>query len=236
MNKDTLSLQDLTDAGLRKALFRDMSKALSGEIARGMCEDGPSSIAKLMERAFQTGLAMRAVPGLDSSREGIPAPLTEDDLPTSLKRQLYKFRLILGFALNGLRRREPTVRGMVLVMPPRRATHRDEWLSPVLKQSSPFSLNAVNEMLRLGLYERPQELSSGWMMTFMTEWGFEFLLTGATHGLEDRVPGSSGTYGAFKSLMESVTPSELFQHAAAELGYVEEKEIIVSALASPMRF
>ncbi len=233
MNKDTLSLQDLTDTGLRKALFKDMSAALSGEIARGVCEDGPSSIAKLMERAFQTGLAMRDVPGLDKQSGDVSLPLKEADLPSTLRRQLYKFKLLLGFGLDGSVRGEPTARGMVLIMLPRRpeyysAVSRDEWVSPILKKNSPFSLNVVNQMLQFGLYERPSEFDGGWMITHMTEWGFELLTTGATHGLRGRIPGSSGTYGAFKSLIENVTPSDLFQRTVTDLGLGEHHETCVS--------
>lgn len=236
MNKDTLSLQDLTDSGLRRALFTDMSKALSGEIARGVCEDGPSSIAKLMERAFQTGVAMRGTPDLSEPKNDVRRSLTEADLPPSLRKQLYKFRLLLGFGLDGSIRRDPTVRGMVLVMLPRHPgysneTRRDEWFSPILKNSVPFSLNAINQLVGLGLYERPQELNGGWLVTIMTEWGFEFLTTGKTCDLKDRTPGSSGTYEAFRSLMGDVTRSELSQRTATEMGYVAEEEAEASVRA-----
>jgi hypothetical protein len=230
MNKDTLSLQDLTDAGLRRTLFEEMSKTLSGKIARGACDDGPGSIARLMERAFQTGLAMRGATDLKEPKDDAWRPLRETDLPSSLRKQLYKFRTLLGFGLDGLRLRDPTARGMLLVMPPRRPGYpnenrRDEWFSPILKWSVPYSLNAINQMVGFGLFERPQELRGGWMMTTMTEWGFEFLTIGETRHLNDRTPGSSLTYGAFKSLMESVTASDLFQSTVRELGYVQEEEI-----------
>lgn len=228
MDKDTLSLQDLTDAGLRRKLFKEMSETLSSKITRGACDDGPGSIAKLMERAFQTGLAMRGIPDLDQSKDDARRPLTEADLPSTLRRQLYKFKLMLGIGLDGSQRREPTVRGMVLIMQPRRPgyshdSRRDEWLSPLLKKM-PFSLNVINQLVALGLYQRPEELNDGWMVTVMSEWGYELLTRGSTCGVKGRVPGSSGTFETFSSLVNDLNPSELLHVAATEMGFVEREE------------
>jgi len=228
MNKDSLSLQDLTDAVLRKSLFRDMSKALCSEIARGACQDGPGSIAKLMERAFQTGWAMRAVPGLGQQRDDFALPMKEADLPSTLLRQLYKFKLLVGLGTDGSVRREPTPKGMVLLKFPHGGGGRDEWVSPVLKRNSPFSLKVISQMIQFGLYERPSGLEDGWTITCMTEWGFELLTTGATSGMRDRVPGSSTTYDVFKSLTENVTPFDVVQNIAADLTGTERIEPIVS--------
>lgn len=224
MDKDQLTLMDLKDIVRRKRLFRDAGAALSGKIARGTCDDVPDAIARLMERSFQTGLAMKNVPGLDVQNFDVPLPLTEADLPAKLRSQLYKFKLLVGLGIDGSKRRAPSLRGMVLIMPPRRLEYsaplgRDQWLSPILKQGSPFSLNTINKMVELGLYEPPCEVDDGWMITSLSEWGLELLTTGKTSHNEYRTRGASETQSLFESVMGNFSAIELFERTAGELGF-----------------
>lgn len=188
-----------------------------------------------MERAFQTGLAMRNMPGLDDQDLDVPLPLTDADLPASVRQRFPTLKLLLGIDLDGSKRRETTIKGIVLVMLPRRPGDRDQWLSPILGKQTPFSLNFVNAMVGLGLYQHPVEVDGGWMVTHLNEWGFELLMTGKTADRRNRASGLSQTHSQFEALMAGLSPVELLEKTAGKLGFVERKEAAPPILATSMR-
>jgi hypothetical protein len=227
--REPLDLDDMTDAALRKNIFRELGRDLSHSIKNGYSTDTPGEIARLMEKAFKAGLLLGANPEFDPTQKDSKRPMTEMDVPSLPRQQLYMIRLALGIDVSGNRRTSPPTssEALVLIMRPKHpglpsTLSKDEWLIPFGYKMDGLSNKVVNPLIKLDLYRSPVDIGGGWKVTFMTEWGYELFTTGQTQGLEARKPGSSSTATEFQKLIGNDL-NDLFRRAGRKLGVLNEE-------------
>lgn len=221
---DPLDLAEISDANLRKNVFREIGRDLSYHGSTDM----PGAIARLMEKAFKAGLKLGTNPNFSPYQKDTNRPMTEMDIPSSPRKKLFLIRVVLG-ADNLTRNRPPkklVSEALVLIMRPRRPglsiITRDEWLLPCEFKKDGLSNRVVMPLIKLGLYTTPHDLAlPGWKATFVTEWGFELLMTGQTRGLTDRKPGKSSTWSQYRNLMGDDL-DDLLKRAGRTLGLIKD--------------
>lgn len=64
-----------------------------------------------------------------------------------------------------------------------------------------YSNKSILPLVKLGLMAQPRNLGGGWRATYLTEWGFELLVTGRTSGPDSRPEGKSSTYRLYRKLL-----------------------------------
>lgn len=238
--KEPLELVEISDSSLRKNVFREIGRDLSSCIKAGVVTDTPGEIARLMEKAFRAGLELGADPRFDANQKTPRRTMTDMDIPSLPRDQIYFIRHALGIDGRQVERRfrETPAEALVLIMRPKipglpSTLSRDEWLLPH-GFGDPLSNKVVNPLIKLGLYHEPQELGHGWKVSFMSEWGFELLTTGKTRGMDDRRTGTSSTVEQYLELVGDDF-DDLFQRAGRQLGIFKTEPERESARRSPVR-
>ncbi|NTF17698.1 hypothetical protein G6L37_04745 [Agrobacterium rubi] len=224
-DRDTLDINDVADAALRKNIFREFGKDLSSSIRSGYQTDVPGSIARLMEKAFRAGLALGSDPSFEPTKKSDTRPITDMDVPSLPRQQLAYIRIALGIDPYGRvpARPQPTrPEALVVFMRPRdpglpSTMSRDGWFHVGGVDAEGLSNKVVNPYIKLGLYDEPFEVGGGWRIAVMTEWGYELMLKGRTNGPKDRSPGTSSTYSAYRALIGD-DPWVVVQRAGKLLG------------------
>ncbi|MCS4089190.1 hypothetical protein [Rhizobium sp. BK176] len=236
--REALDHVEMADASLRKSVFREIGRDLACSIREGLVTDISSEIARLMEKAFKAGAELGAGPSFKINQRTSNRIMTELDVPPSPREEIPLFQVALRIGFDG--NRGATVpEALFLIMQPGyrgmpSSLSRDEWLFPIRFQERGFTNKVVSPLIKLGLYHDAQELSNGWKVSYMTEWGFEFFTTGQTRVSADRKPGTSSTIEAYRGLLGN-DPNAVFQSAARRVGMFDKRVLEPSGRFGIMR-
>lgn len=209
VRREAFDLDDISDAAVRKNIFREFGKDLSASIRSGRQTDAPGAVARLMEQAFRAGLALGADTAFKPTDKDDARVVTDMNVPSLPREQLYIIRMSLGidpFGRGGSRTGKCRSEALVMFMRPRdrrlpSTMSRDAWLHVGRVSADGLSSKVVNPLIKMGLYEEPWETQGEWRIAFMTEWGFELMVTGQTSGVKQRHEGGSSTYEEYSRLV-----------------------------------
>lgn len=241
--KDRMDPAEAADADLRKSIFREMANDFISDLKHGMITDRPGSIARMMEQAFKAGALAAQADRTFDSKDRLKRPMTEQDIPSLARDALRWFRYALGsdcgwnidhFAEPAERfasiAHDPRLRSeaLVLFMRPKipglpSTMTKDEWLLWLGHSEHTFSNKVAGPLEKAGLLSVGEPESNGWRVAFITEWGFELLVTGRTSFPEDRRPGASSTFASYRKLVQrDPGPMELAAKALKLMGKDED--------------
>lgn len=218
---------NVADDTIRKTVFRDEARAIS---SNQFCYDVPGAIAALMERAFKAGIEVANAPcaRIEARHREDFGPLDLADIP---RRAFEDVRLALGCATaadGNIVVREDLIHreAFVLFMQPPdpkvpHAPVRDEWFVGRPLSNARFPNKGALPLIEAGLYERPQAMENRWKVTFLTEWGFEYAMTGATRRPALRVEGTSTTFSIYRRYF-ACGRAELLRSAAEKSGLLDK--------------
>jgi hypothetical protein len=229
-------LVDCADDHIRGHIFREAAGTLSGSLKSET--DVPGSIAAMMEKAFKTGIELARQPG--ARIEGIHRrDFGQLELPKAPRSAFEEVRLALGCAQDhdGSIRVEVeriTRECLVLFMRPADqkvpfAPRADRWFVGGAISNATFSNTVTSFWIEAGLYEKPYKMEDGWKVTFLTEWGLEFALTGSTSRPGHRVDGGSTTIDLYRRHFDG-DRSALLRAAARKSGLLEPPPPAVQTL------
>jgi hypothetical protein len=230
--KAPLSPEEMADPTLRKNVFRALGRDLSYEIRHGMTTDAPGAIARLMEKAFKAGQEAKLQAVEAAGKASRHRDVTEMDVPSFPRSQLYMLRLVLGLPTEPVEGMPPRdgrnleATGLILLKKPAvpgfpATVTRDQWLSTGMLRKDGLSNKAVLPLVKMGLLDEPLDLNQGWQVTYITEWGFELLACGRTSSISNRHPGTSTTFKIYRDLLGE-RPRDLLLKAGREIGIVKD--------------
>ena len=190
---------EMRDPKTRKSVFREAGKTYTKWESE--LTDRPGTIARLMEMAFNAGVAHSsgASPTVETNADITATRMHDIDVPSLSREILGDFRRYqVGLRSDGA---PPKLEQYALVLErgsgvPGRLG-RDRWLECGSRNDRSRSTKAVGPLLKLGLFEDitlafPDGTEADGII--MTEWGMELLLTGATAKPQHRQDGRSTTY------------------------------------------
>jgi hypothetical protein len=205
MSDDYFNIDRLGQTHARTQMFRDVGEQLVDEINAGKLFHAPGSVARLLEKAFRAGIAFNSLPKSAAAtiEDRRPQYLVEDELPYIVLECLVGLKHGLGWDREA-RRYNPTAEGLVLIAIPDDPDFpkklRGGWFNSVSDGRRSFSKQAVERLIKLGLFQDPVEMDDGGKVTQMTEWGYELFRLTATRAVEDRIPGASRTFSEYSDL------------------------------------
>lgn len=204
MSDDLFNADRLIQTHERTQMFRDAGEHIVGEINAGKLFHAPGSVARLLEQAFRAGIAFNSLPKTAAVvEERRPQYLVEDELPPIILECLLGLKHGLGWDRE-TRRYDPTAEGLVLIAIPDDPDFpkklRGRWFNAVSDGRQSFPHQAVERMIKLGLYQAPMEMEDGGKVTQMTEWGYELFRLTATRAINDRIHGASRTFSEYSDL------------------------------------
>ncbi|MCS4089310.1 hypothetical protein [Rhizobium sp. BK176] len=179
----------------------------------------------MMEKAFRAGLELGADPSFSPTQRDQHRPMTDLDVPPLPRRQMQYIRWAMGDSYDEtpIVTGDPKPETLVLIMRPGNSYVRDEWLCVDCYAPNGLSNKVVNPLIKLGLYAKALDIGNGWKVTFLTEWGFELLVTGKTKGLDGRIDGSSSTFERYAKLLGNDL-NALFRRAGRNLNIFSKPE------------
>lgn len=204
MSNDLFCTDKLIQTHERAQMFRDAGERLVDEINAGKLFHARGSVARLLEEAFRAGIAFNSLPkSVAVVEERRPQYLVEDELPHIILECLLGLKHGLGWDREA-RRYDPTAEGLVLIAIPDDPDFpkklRGRWFNSVSYGRRSFSNQAVERLIKLGLYQAPVEMEDGGKVTQMTEWGYELFRLTATRAINDRTHGASRTFSEYSDL------------------------------------
>jgi hypothetical protein len=237
--------EEVADVDLRKSIFREMANDFFWSLKHGAITDRPGSVARMMEQAFKAGaLAAKADETFDS-KDRLRRPMTEMDVPSLARDALRWFKLALEGGWNHHNIYQPAEslaigrepfrpEGIVLFMRPKipglpSTMTRDQWYLSLPYGRHDLSNKVVGPLAKLGLV-KISDLSGGFRMAVLTEWGFDLLVTGRTAFPADRQDCDSSTFETYGKLFQGENPAQL---AAKALGMMKEEEEEEDASPAP---
>jgi hypothetical protein len=201
MSDDLFSTDRLIQTHERAQMFRDAGERLVDEINAGKLFHARGSVARLLEQAFRAGIAFNSLPrSAVAVEERRPQYLVEDELPQVVLECLLGLKHGLGWDRE-TRRYDPIAEGLVLIAIPDDPDFpkklRGRWFNSVSDGRRSFSNQAVERLVKLGLYQAPMDMEDGGKVTQMTEWGYELFRLTATKAIDDRTQGASRTFSEY---------------------------------------
>lgn len=206
--RNPLDPKRMEDPALRNVDFRGMAKDLVSSIRSGGVTDAPGEAARLMEKAFRAGLALRGAGKdvINVSRDK-DRRMSDRDLPVSAVKALEEMRrLCLGYRTppsEGPYKRPPHA---ILMMQSRRATLASpikvEWLFvPKKVAPRPLPNKYVSPLIKQGLLVE-RDIPGGLRVAVFSEWGYELYVTGETALPKNRVEHGSVTVQDWIAMFE----------------------------------
>lgn len=201
--RETFAVEDCLDAARRKQIFRSHAGDLIRAVRGRYTTDAPGDVAKLMEDAFRAGLSIgQSQGGFDPSQRVGSMRITLKDVPR-LSQDIFKIAHIhLGLHRGGKVTREllDAVESSHMIvfktegiaLQDYRVT-ADSWNY----WTGTYGNKIMSPLFKMGLFHEPRHVD-GRVISALTEWGFELLLTGSTNGPDDRMPGASTLYEHYR--------------------------------------
>lgn len=196
---------EMRDSKTRKAVFREAGKTYKKW--ESTLTDRPGAIARLMEMAFNAGVASSASLSTEANVDTLSARMHDIDVRALSREILEDFRRYqVGIKPDNT---PPKLEQYAFILErglgvPGRLG-RDRWLECGSRSDRSRSTKVIGPLKDLGLFEE-------WVLAFpdgtevdgliITEWGLELLLTGSTLKPEHRQVGGSTTYPTYVALKE----------------------------------
>jgi hypothetical protein len=202
-----INQEEMGDVELRTRVFQQMALDLKRRAVR----DVPKAISSMMEAAFRAGAEAVRQDRDFSAKDRLHRPMTEMDIPDASVQALDRIRFVIcGGSAHGQIDFDPRPVSMIFAVFPSDYGRGIVWKQAGEPFHHVYEDGAIKPLIELGLIEVFSGLTR---FSFLTQWGYELITTGATS-----LPGDRDSHASNALEWQSAVSGGVLRKAVDALG------------------